>query len=81
MKTAQQWILISALAFAGLTSNADSAPEAAKTYTNPIIPGDWSDPGIVRVGEDYYSVRSSFGWQPGLHIAHSKDLIHCVAWV
>lgn len=47
-----------------------------KTYANPVIPGDWSDPGVVRVGEDYYSVRSSFGWQPGLHIAHSKDLIH-----
>ncbi len=50
--------------------------ENAKVYTNPVIPGDWSDPGVVRVGEDYYSVRSSFGWQPGLHIAHSKDLIH-----
>lgn len=47
-----------------------------KTYTNPVIRGDWSDPGVARVGEDYYSVRSSFGWQPGLHIAHSKDLIH-----
>ncbi len=47
-----------------------------QTYTNPVITGDWSDPGVVRVGEDYYSVRSTFGWQPGLHIAHSKDLIH-----
>ena len=53
------------------TAAADS-----RTYANPVISGDWSDPGIVRVGEDYYSVRSSFGWQPGLHIAHSKDLIH-----
>jgi xylan 1,4-beta-xylosidase len=50
--------------------------EDAKMYTNPVFPGDWSDPGVVRVGEEYYSVRSSFGWQPGLHIAHSKDLIH-----
>lgn len=58
-----------------LTVNAESA-EKAKVYTNPVIPGDWSDPGIVRVGEDYYSVRSSFGWLPGLHIAHSKDLVH-----
>jgi xylan 1,4-beta-xylosidase len=46
------------------------------TFDNPIIPGDWSDPGLIRVGEDYYSVRSSFGWQPGLPIAHSRDLIH-----
>src|SRR5678810_994944 len=45
-------------------------------YTNPVIKGDWSDPGVVRVGEDYYSVRSTFGWQPGLAVAHSKDLVH-----
>jgi xylan 1,4-beta-xylosidase len=45
-------------------------------YTNPVIEGDWSDPGVVRVGEDYYSVRSTFGWQPGLAVAHSKDLVH-----
>jgi xylan 1,4-beta-xylosidase len=45
-------------------------------YTNPVVTGDWSDPGVVRVGEDYYSVRSTFGWQPGLTVAHSKDLVH-----
>ena len=45
-------------------------------YTNPVIKGDWSDPGVVRVGKDYYSVRSTFGWQPGLAVAHSKDLVH-----
>lgn len=48
----------------------------SETFKNPMIPGDWSDPGMIRVGEDYYSVRSTFGWQPGLHIAHSKDLVH-----
>ncbi len=50
--------------------------EAAGTYTNPILSGDWSDPGFIRVGGDYYSVRSSFGWQPGLPIVHSRDLVH-----
>jgi xylan 1,4-beta-xylosidase len=45
-------------------------------YTNPVIKGDWSDPAVVRVGEDYYALRSTFGWQPGLAVAHSKDLVH-----
>jgi xylan 1,4-beta-xylosidase len=45
-------------------------------YANPIISGDWSDPGLIRVGNDYYGVRSSFGWQPGLPIVHSRDLVH-----
>ena len=38
--------------------------------------GDWSDPGLIRVGEVFYSVRSSFGWQPGLPIVRSRDLVH-----
>ncbi len=48
----------------------------ATEFTNPIMRGDWSDPGVIRVGEEFYSVRSSFGWQPGLPIVASKDLIH-----
>ncbi len=46
------------------------------TCTNPIVPGDWSDPGVIRVGEDYYSVCSTNNWQPGIPIIHSKDLVH-----
>jgi hypothetical protein len=30
---------------------------------NPNLRGDWSDPGMIRVGDEFYSVRSSFGWQ------------------
>src|SRR5581483_10335701 len=49
---------------------------AERFYSNPIMPGDWSDPGLIRVSDDYYTCRSSFGWQPGIPIAHSRDLIH-----
>ena len=45
-------------------------------YTNPIVRGDWSDPGVVRVGDDYYSICSTNNWQPGIPIVHSKDLVH-----
>lgn len=44
-------------------------------YTNPVLPGDWSDPGVIRVGDDFYTCRSTFGWQPGIFIAHSRDLL------
>lgn len=47
-----------------------------KYYSNPIVSGNWSDPGIIRVGEDYYAMCSSNEWQPGVPIIHSKDLIH-----
>ncbi|MCX4270218.1 MAG: family 43 glycosylhydrolase [Lachnospiraceae bacterium] len=45
-------------------------------YRNPILTGMHPDPSIVRVGEDYYMVNSSFIYFPCIPISHSKDLIH-----
>ena len=45
-------------------------------YRNPIRTGMHPDPSIVRVGEDYYMVNSSFVYFPCIPISHSKDLIH-----
>ncbi|MBQ8821654.1 MAG: family 43 glycosylhydrolase [Lachnospiraceae bacterium] len=45
-------------------------------YHNPIMTGMHPDPSIVRVGEDYYMVNSSFIYFPCIPISHSKDLIH-----
>lgn len=46
------------------------------TYKNPIIHSDYSDPDVIRVGEDYYMTASSFNATPGLPILHSKDMIN-----
>lgn len=43
---------------------------------NPIIPGYYPDPSIIRVGDDFYLACSSFEMSPGLPIFHSKDLAH-----
>lgn len=45
-------------------------------YTNPIFSGDYPDPSILRDGDDFYLVHSSFEYYPGLLIWHSKDLIN-----
>ena len=45
-------------------------------YTNPVFAGDYPDPSILRDGDDYYMVHSSFEYYPGLLIWHSKDLIN-----
>lgn len=45
-------------------------------YTNPILKGDYSDPDVIRHGEDYYMVSSSFTYLPGLPVLHSRDLVH-----
>ena len=45
-------------------------------YRNPILEGFYPDPSVLRVGDDYYLVLSSFAFYPGLPIFHSKDLVH-----
>ncbi|RKL68461.1 glycoside hydrolase 43 family protein [Salipaludibacillus neizhouensis] len=41
---------------------------------NPILKGFHPDPSIVRVGEDYFIVTSTFEWWPGVRLHRSKDL-------
>jgi beta-xylosidase len=46
------------------------------TYVNPVLAGDYSDPDVVRVGDDFYLTASSFVNAPGLPILHSRDLVN-----
>lgn len=46
------------------------------TYKNPVLHADYSDPDVIRVGDDYYLTASSFNAAPGLPILHSKDLVN-----
>lgn len=48
----------------------------SSTYQNPVLYADYSDPDVIRVGEDYYMVASSFHFSPGIPILTSKDLVH-----
>ena len=45
-------------------------------YKNPVLFADYSDPDLIRVGNDYYLTASSFNCTPGLPILHSKDLVN-----
>lgn len=47
-----------------------------ESYHNPIRHGFFPDPSIVRVGEDYYMVNSTFVFFPCIPVSHSRDLIH-----
>jgi xylan 1,4-beta-xylosidase len=60
------------------TNSESSAPVTGQssTYSNPIVPGFFPDPSIVRVGEDYYLVNSTFQYFPAIIISHSRDLVH-----
>ena len=45
-------------------------------FRNPIIPGHNPDPSIIRDGEDYFLVTSTFEYFPGLPVYQSRDLIN-----
>jgi beta-xylosidase len=45
-------------------------------YRNPVIHADYSDPDVIRHGDDFYLVASSLCCTPGLPILHSRDLVN-----
>lgn len=46
------------------------------TFTNPLMYDEFSDPDILRVGDDYYLAGTTMHCVPGLVILHSKDLVN-----
>ncbi|MBD5203166.1 MAG: glycosyl hydrolase 43 family protein [Barnesiella sp.] len=77
-------IFIAAAMASGLVASAQTAavsdvwqPDLGNgKYKNPVINADYSDPDVVRVGDDYYMTASSFCDIPGLPVLHSKDLVN-----
>ncbi len=63
-----------ALALASAVTAAD-APRIT-SYRNPVLPGVYPDPSVVRVGEWFYLVNSSFEMFPGVPLHRSRDLVH-----
>lgn len=49
---------------------------AAINVNNPIIPLDYPDPDIIRVGDTYYMVSTTMYYFPGCEILKSYDLVH-----
>lgn len=41
---------------------------------NPVLPGDFADPSVVRVGDDYWATATSSEWAPLFPLLHSKNL-------
>jgi beta-xylosidase len=62
------------LALAALLVSSANARQA--TYTNPVVAGDFPDPSVVRVGEDYWAVTTSGTWAPHFPLLHSRDLVN-----
>ncbi len=79
------------LALAAITASAAPAPELAATpvprttwmpdngngtFTNPLFYDEFSDPDIIRVGDDFYLAGTTMHAMPSLVVLHSKDLVN-----
>lgn len=51
-------------------------PPPPLEITNPVLSGDYADPSVIRVGEDYWATATSSEWAPQFPLLHSKDLLH-----
>ncbi|MDA3881418.1 MAG: glycoside hydrolase 43 family protein [Prolixibacteraceae bacterium] len=46
------------------------------TFTNPLFYEEFSDPDLIRVGDDYYMTGTTMHTMPGLPVLHSRDLVN-----
>lgn len=58
------------------TAQTWTADNGDGTYTNPLFYEEFSDPDIIRVGDDYYMTGTTMHTMPGLPVLHSTDLVN-----
>ena len=58
------------------TTASWTADNGNGTFTNPLFYDEFSDPDILRVGDDYYLAGTTMHTVPGLVVLHSKDLVN-----
>ncbi len=73
-------LLLTLLLMAAMTASAQTkswtADNGNGTFTNPLFYDEFSDPDILRVGDDYYLAGTTMHAVPGLVILHSRDLVN-----
>src|SRR5688500_5168977 len=82
MARASRLLVAMLLCLAGLPAAAQTpgktwtADNGDGTFTNPLFYDEFSDPDMIRVGDDYYLTGTTMHTMPGLPILHSRDLVN-----
>ncbi|THH36534.1 glycoside hydrolase family 43 protein [Neolewinella litorea] len=72
-------LCLAALALSGALSAQEAtwtADNGNGTFTNPLFYEEFSDPDLIRVGDDYYLTGTTMHTMPGLPVLHSRDLVN-----
>lgn len=46
------------------------------SYENPVLPGDYPDPSVIRVGREYWATATTSAWAPIFPLLRSTDLVN-----
>ena len=79
MKNLRHWLtcLLACIAMNGTAQQKSwTADNGNGTFTNPLFYDEFSDPDVIRVGDNYYLAGTTMHTVPGLVILHSKDLVN-----
>ena len=50
--------------------------QAPATYSNPVLRGDYPDPSIIRVGDEFWATATTSQWAPLFPLLKSADLVN-----
>jgi xylan 1,4-beta-xylosidase len=69
-------LMLAGTAMASEPGKTWTADNGNGTFTNPLFYDEFSDPDLIRVGDDYYMTGTTMHAMPGVPILHSKDLVN-----
>ncbi|MBI5768941.1 MAG: family 43 glycosylhydrolase [Verrucomicrobia bacterium] len=52
------------------------AADTSFRYQNPVRAGDFPDPSVIRVGDEYWASATSSEWAPHFPLLRSRDLVN-----
>jgi beta-xylosidase len=61
---------------AGGIGGAGGMGGSGAKYMNPVVPGDFADPSVIRVGNEYWAMATSSEWGAPYPILRSTDLVN-----
>jgi beta-xylosidase len=68
--------IIVILSFSRVGAQKTHSDNGDGTYTNPVIPADFPDPDVIRVGDTFYMVTTTMFVFPGVTVLKSRDLVN-----
>ena len=69
-------VALSSAAPARARAQTWTADNGNGTFTNPLFYDEFSDPDLIRVGNDFYLTGTTMHAMPGLPVLHSRDLVN-----